>query len=60
MTDEQQKKIFERFYRADRSGKIPGTGIWLTIVERIIRLYGWDISVESAPGVGTTFLISMK
>jgi signal transduction histidine kinase len=60
MTDEQQKRIFERFYRADRSGKIPGTGIWLTIVERIIRLYGWDISVESTPGTGTSFTITMR
>ena len=47
MTEAESKKIFERFYRADRSGKIPGTGIGLTIVERIIRLYGWDIVVTS-------------
>jgi signal transduction histidine kinase len=60
MTDEQQKKIFERFYRADRSGKIPGTGIWLTIVERIVRLYGWDISVESTAWAGTSFTITMR
>lgn len=60
MTEAESKKIFERFYRADRSGKIPGTGIGLTIVERIIRLYGWDIVVTSEKWVGTSFIISMK
>ncbi|MFZ2256157.1 MAG: HAMP domain-containing sensor histidine kinase [Patescibacteria group bacterium] len=47
MTEAESKRIFERFYRADRSGKIPGTGIGLTIVERIVRLYGWSIVVKS-------------
>jgi signal transduction histidine kinase len=47
MTEEESKKIFERFYRVDRSGRIPGTGIGLTIVERIVQLYGWTIEVES-------------
>lgn len=60
MTETETKKIFERFYRADRSGKIPGTGIGLTIVERIVRLYGWSIEVESEKWVGTSFVIRMK
>lgn len=60
MTEAESKKIFERFYRVDRSGRIPGTGIGLTIVERIIRLYGWTIEVKSEQWVGTSFVISMK
>lgn len=60
MTESESKKIFERFYRVDRSGKIPGTGIGLTIVERIARLYGWNIEVKSEKWVGTSFVISMK
>ncbi len=60
MTEEESKKIFERFYRVDRSGRIPGTGIGLTIVERIAKLYGWTIEVESEKWVGTSFVIGMK
>lgn len=60
MTKEESKRIFERFYRADRTGKVPGTGIGLTIVERIVRLYGWTIEVESEKWVGTSFVIQMK
>ena len=60
MSGDEAKRIFERFYRVDRSGKIPGTGIGLTIVDRIVRLYGWDIRVESEKWVGTSFIISMK
>lgn len=60
MTEAESKRIFERFYRADRSGKIPGTGIGLTIVERIVRLYGWSIVVKSEKWVGTSFVISMR
>lgn len=51
-------KIFDRFYRVDRSGKLPWTGIWLTIVDRIIRLYWWDITIKSELWTWTTFTIS--
>jgi signal transduction histidine kinase len=60
MTEAETKRIFERFYRADRTGKTPGTGIGLTIVERIVRLYGWTIEVKSEKWVGTSFVIDMK
>lgn len=60
MTEAESKRIFERFYRADRTGKTPGTGIGLTIVERIVRLYGWTIEVTSEKWVGTSFVIDMK
>jgi signal transduction histidine kinase len=60
MKKEDISQIFRRFYRVDRSGKHPGSGIGLALVERIVRLYGWDISVESVPGVGTTFSIKIK
>lgn len=60
MTEVESKKVFERFYRVDRSGRIPGTGIGLTIVERIAKLYGWSIEIQSKKWVGTSFVIDMK
>ena len=57
MTPEQQSHVFERFYRADTSGKIPGTGLGLCIVKEIIDLHGGRIEVQSAPGDGTTVTI---
>jgi len=60
MTETETRRVFERFYRADRTGKTPGTGIWLAIVERIVRLYGWIIEVKSEKWIGTSFMIDMK
>ncbi len=60
MKADELSHIWERFYRVDRSGKTNGSGIWLSIVERIIKLYNWDVAVESSPWVGTTFSITTK
>jgi len=53
MTPEQVARIFERFYRADSSGNIPGTGLGMTIVKEIVRLLGGEVDVASEPGAGT-------
>jgi signal transduction histidine kinase len=47
-------RVFERFYRADTSGKIPGTGLGMSIVKEIVELHQGEVSLESARGVGTT------
>ncbi len=60
MNTEDVKKIFERFFRVDRSSKYTGNGIGLALVDRIIKLYGWTISVGSVLGKGTIFSIKTK
>ena len=54
MTPEQLKHVFDRFYRADTSGHIPGTGLGMSIVKEIVELHRGHAEVTSAHGVGTT------
>jgi heavy metal sensor kinase len=51
--------VFERFYRAskDRSRKIDGVGLGLSIARTIARRHGGEIEVESRPGAGSTFRV---
>jgi signal transduction histidine kinase len=58
---EQLPHIFEKFYQADnqRAASQEGTGLGLSIAREIVRAHGGELSVESAPGVGTTFTILM-
>ncbi len=57
MTPAQLARCFERFYRADTSGKIPGTGLGLCIVKEIMDLHGGRIDIQSEPEKGTTVTI---
>jgi two-component system OmpR family sensor kinase len=58
ISPEDQKRIFERFYRADpsrvRNGG-EGTGLGLSIVDAVMRAHDGDVSVSSEIGKGTTF-----
>lgn len=54
MTPEQLARAFERFYRADASGNIPGTGLGLNLVKEIVEIHGGTIELTSEPGAGTT------
>jgi PAS domain S-box-containing protein len=54
MTPEQLERVCERFYRADTSGKIPGTGLGMSIVKEIIELHGGEVRIASIPGKGTS------
>ncbi|MFO1318426.1 MAG: ATP-binding protein [Burkholderiales bacterium] len=57
MTPEQLARCFERFYRADASQNIPGTGLGLALVKEIIEIFGGSVQLESRYGVGTTCTI---
>lgn len=56
---EDQKLIFDRFFKADRSHsrKYDGSGMGLAIVKQIVSLHQGDIRVESEYGLGTTFIV---
>lgn len=59
---EHQDRIFERFYRVDksRSRDLGGTGLGLSIVKHIAQLYGGQAVVRSEPGVGSEFTVVLK
>lgn len=54
MTPAQLARVFERFYRADSSGKVPGTGLGMSIVHEIVTLHRGRIDIESTMGECTT------
>lgn len=53
MTPEQVTRVGERFYRADTSGKIPGTGLGMAIVKEIAELHRGHLEIASQPRQGT-------
>jgi PAS domain S-box-containing protein len=57
MNKEHMARLFERFFRADTSGNIPGTGLGMTIVKEIIELHGGEVQVDSELGRGTTVVL---
>jgi PAS domain S-box-containing protein len=54
MTAEELSHVTERFYRADKSGTVLGTGLGMSIVKEIIELHGGQLALASELGQGTT------
>jgi len=59
MTEEAQKRIFDKFYQADKSRKQEGVGLGLSLVKRIVDMMGGTITVRSAVGEGSTFRVEL-
>lgn len=58
---EAKERVFERFYRVDkaRAREQGGTGLGLAIVKNVMQAHGGEVRVESAPGAGTTFFLTL-
>ena len=56
---DEQRMVFERFYRADPSRHEPGFGLGLALVKSIVDYQHGTISCRSKPGEGTTFIVRL-
>ena len=61
ISKEDQKRIFERFYRTDpaRSRETGGTGLGLSIVKHVVTSHLGEIKLSSKPGIGSTFTLRL-
>ena len=57
MKPEHLNHIYDRFYRVDQSGVVPGTGLGMAIVREIITHHGGTIEIESKLGAGTKVML---
>lgn len=57
---EDMPRIFERFYRVDKSRKGGGTGLGLAIVKHIVKIFNGEISIESELNKGSIFTVTIK
>lgn len=62
ISKEEQERIFERFYRIDksRSRKLGGTGLGLSIVKHALKLHDASIHIQSQLNHGTRMLLTFK
>ena len=59
MDEATRRRIFEKFYQGDTAHATEGNGLGLALVSRIADLCGGSVSVESAPGAGSTFTVRL-
>jgi signal transduction histidine kinase len=59
MNEETRSRIFEKFYQGDKNHSYEGSGLGLSLVKRILDLYGGKIHVESILHEGSTFTVEL-
>ncbi len=57
--EEEQPRIFGKYFRASTSGGIPGSGLGLSLVKQFVELHNGDIELRSKVGVGTALTVSL-
>jgi signal transduction histidine kinase len=62
LTPEESAKLFQEFVRIrnEHTLKILGSGLGLSTVRKLARLYGGDVTVASTPGQGSTFTVMLN
>jgi two-component system, OmpR family, sensor histidine kinase ArlS len=56
---QEQKNIFEPFYRGRNTSEVKGHGIGLSLVKNIIQVHNGTITLESEPGKGSVFTLNL-
>jgi len=59
ISERDQQRLFERFYRGAQARSLPGTGMGLAIVRQIAEAHGGTVTVRSTPEIGTEFTLSL-
>ncbi len=59
MTEQEQQRLFDLFYRGEQSKDAEGHGIGMTLVQKIVDMHRGVITVRSMKGEGTTFLVQL-
>lgn len=57
--ENEQKYLFDSFYRSSNASAIPGTGLGMSIVKQCVDLHGGEVTVNSTVGVGTTITVTI-
>ncbi|MBO7483863.1 MAG: sensor histidine kinase, partial [Alphaproteobacteria bacterium] len=58
LSEEDQERLFDRFYRVNSTQKVEGTGLGLSIAQQLAQKYDGMITVTSSSELGTTFSVS--
>ena len=57
MTGEELQHIFDKFYQAESNRSMAGNGLGLPLVRQIVAMHGGNVTVKSAPDMGSTFTV---
>lgn len=59
MPEDTKARIFDQFFQGDTSHREAGNGLGLALAQRIVQLHRGDIQVDTAPGEGSTFVVTL-